>query len=569
MAVPIISFHNVTYYYPTTTQPALYNVSLTIDEGEFLLVCGPSGGGKSTLLRAINGLVPHFHGGRWSGQVVVDGFDTRHTPPRELAGRVGFVFQDPDAQFVVDVVEDELAFAMENAGLSQTVMRRRIEEALDQVEIAHLRHRVITTLSGGERQRVAIAAALTVQPQILLLDEPTSQLDPHTAEEVLTALHKLNADLGLTIVLSEHRLERVVQYVDRVLWVKAPQPADQARNGQADGAYVCASPRMVLPLLAYPPPLAGVGKLLGWQPLPLTIKEGRRFVQVEGSSGIANRPLQRTGGESIGGVPVQPLLQTLNLHADYAGEPALQGVDFTLGAGEIVAVMGRNGSGKTTLLRHLVGLHRPKRGQILLDGEDIAGRRVEDLAQHIGYVPQNPGDMLYHDRLADELRFTLRNHSLPVDEQQIVRTLETLGIAHLADHYPRDFSGGEAQRAALAAMLVAEPRVLLLDEPTRGLDYAAKHTLARLLKALLVSGRGVVLVTHDVEFVALCANRVVLLGEGEVVVVGPTVEVLGDSLLFSTQVGKLFPRSGWLTVDDVAEALGERPVTLVRPEPVV
>jgi energy-coupling factor transport system ATP-binding protein len=563
----MITFHDVTYSYPAATQPALDHVSLTIDEGEFILVCGPSGGGKSTLLRAINGLVPHFHGGRWSGQVIVAGQDTRTTPPRELAGSIGFVFQDPDAQFVVEVVEDELAFAMENAGLAQTVMRRRIEEALDQVEIAHLRHRVITTLSGGERQRVAIAAALTVQPRILLLDEPTSQLDPHTAEEVLTALYKLNADLGLTIVLSEHRLERVVQYVDRVLWVEhqtagARQPAEIVDQDPAHSSpYRFAAPREILTLMPNPPPLAAVGKLLRWHPLPLTIKEGRRLAAQTWAAGgdrwetargsFWGRGIQAPAPPRPTSNRPKPLLQTMRLHAAYAGDPALQGVDFTLNAGEIVAVMGRNGSGKTTLLRHLVGLIQPQQGRVLLDGQDIAGRQVEDLARQIGYVPQNPGDLLYHDTLADELRFTLRNHSRPVDEQQIGRTLEILGIGHLGAAYPRDLSGGEAQRAALAAILVAEPRIVLLDEPTRGLDYAAKQSLATLLKSQAAAGRGVVLVTHDVEFVALCASRVVLLGEGEVVVEGPTSEVLGDSLLFSTQVGKLFPRAGWLTVDDV------------------
>ncbi|HYF61279.1 MAG TPA: ABC transporter ATP-binding protein, partial [Herpetosiphonaceae bacterium] len=250
----LISFRDAGYSYPGAARPALNQVSFDLSEGEFVLVCGPSGGGKSTLLRAINGLVPHFHGGRWQGDVTVAGLNTRATPPRDLAAHVGFVFQDPDAQFVVELVEDELAFAMENAGLPRHIMRRRIEEALDQVEIAHLRHRVITTLSGGERQRVAIAAALTVQPRILLLDEPTSQLDPHTAEEVLTALQKLNADLGLTIVLSEHRLERVVQYVDRMLWIE--QTPEHGATPLLLGP-----PRAVLAAIPTPPALAAVARL--------------------------------------------------------------------------------------------------------------------------------------------------------------------------------------------------------------------------------------------------------------------------------------------------------------------
>ena len=567
----IVTFRAVSYTYPGANQPALHNLSLAIAEGEFVLVCGSSGGGKSTFLRAISGLVPHFHGGTWHGDVVVAGMNTRTTPPRELSAHVGFVFQDPDAQFVVDIVEDELAFAMENAGLPQTIMRRRIEESLDQVEIAHLRHRVISTLSGGERQRVAIAAALTVQPRILLLDEPTSQLDPHTAEEVLTALQKLNADLGLTIVLSEHRLERVVQYVDRVLWLEAGSRNQESgiRNqesgisGWAATRAVFAAPREVLDVMPFQPPLVAVGRLLGWQPLPLTIKEGRRFVRKQESgiwqqeSGIWHNAAAQTSTPNPQ-PPTPIILQANNLHAAYDGEPALRGVDFVLHMGEIVAVMGRNGAGKTTLLRHLVGLARPAKGRVLLRGQDIAARTVEDLAQQIGYVPQNPGDTLYHNTLHEELAWTLQNHNRPADAERITHTLESLGIAHLADHYPRDLSGGEAQRAALAAILVAEPAILLLDEPTRGLDYAAKHALAALLRAQAAAGRGVVLVTHDVEFVALCADRVVLLGEGDVVVEGSTLAVLGDSLLFSTQISKLFPRSGWLTVAEVAQGLGVR-----------
>ena len=567
----IVTFRAVSYTYPGANQPALHNLSLAIAEGEFVLVCGSSGGGKSTFLRAISGLVPHFHGGTWHGDVVVAGMNTRTTPPRELSAHVGFVFQDPDAQFVVDIVEDELAFAMENAGLPHTIMRRRIEEALDQVEIAHLRHRVIGTLSGGERQRVAIAAALTVQPRMLLLDEPTSQLDPHTAEEVLTALQKLNADLGLTIVLSEHRLERVVQYVDRVLWLEAGSRNQESgiRNqesgisGWAATRAVFAAPREVLDVMPFQPPLVAVGRLLGWQPLPLTIKEGRRFVRKQESgiwqqeSGIWHNAAAQTSTPNPQ-PPTPVILHAINLHAHYDGEPALRGVDFALHTGEIIAVMGRNGAGKTTLLRHLVGLARPAKGRVLLRGQDIAPRTVEDLAQQIGYVPQNPGDTLYHNTLHEELAWTLQNHNRPADAERITHTLESLGIAHLADHYPRDLSGGEAQRAALAAILVAEPAILLLDEPTRGLDYAAKHALAALLQAQAAAGRGVVLVTHDVEFVALCADRVVLLGEGDVVVEGSTLAVLGDSLLFSTQISKLFPRSGWLTVAEVAQGLGVR-----------
>lgn len=551
---PIIELCDVTYSYPGAERPVLSGCSLAILEGEFLLICGPSGSGKSTLLRLMNGLIPHFYGGRLAGQILVGGRDTRVVEPRNLGDLVGFVFQDPESQFVVEIVEDELAFAMENAGLPPRTMRRRVEEALDQVEIAHLRHRPLATLSGGERQRVAIAAALTVQPRVLLLDEPTSQLDPHTAEEVLTALQKLNADLGLTIVLSEHRLERVIQYADRMLYL---QPGGPALSG---------TPREVLAGLPLPPPLADLARRMGWTPLPLTIKEGRRFASqtFQASSETTRNQKQETksvklnsaGRDTRAAGQQSPLVVVEQLWAEYDGITALQGISLELRAGEVLAIMGRNGSGKTTLLRHIVGLARPRRGNVRVVGKDIAHQPVEEIARTVGYVPQQPGDILYHATLAEELRFTLRSHRIADGgDRRVVETLAELGLEHLANADPRDLSGGEAQRAALAAILVAQPRVLLLDEPTRGLDYAAKWRLADLLRQLAANNRGIIVVSHDVEFVARCADRILLLGEGELVVDGPAEEVLGDSLLFSTQIGKLFPGRGWLTLEQALEGL--------------
>ena len=261
-----IIFDHVTFSYPDASAPALQDVSLELEAGQFVLVAGPSGSGKSTLLRCINGLAPHFSGGKLTGRVVVSGLDTREHPPRDMASVVGFVFQDPEAQFVTERVEDELAFALENAGVPQLTMRKRVEEVLDALGIASLRNRAVSSLSGGEQQRVAIAAALALQPKVLVLDEPTSQLDPQSAEDVLSALVRLNADLGLTIVLAEHRLERVLQFADRVIFM----PAAGAKPLVGD-------PREVMESVSLTPPLVTLGKALGWKPLPLTIKEGRRF----------------------------------------------------------------------------------------------------------------------------------------------------------------------------------------------------------------------------------------------------------------------------------------------------
>ncbi len=544
----MIRLDHVTYSYPSQAVPALADLSVTIQAGEFVLVVGPSGSGKSTFLRALNGLVPHFYGGRWAGQARVFGQDPVALAPRGMAGLVGFVFQDPEAQFVVDTVEDELAFAMENLALPQATMRKRVEEVLDQMTIAHLRNRRISTLSGGERQRVAIASVLALQPEVLALDEPTSQLDPQAAEEVLVALRHLNEDLGLTIVLSEHRLERVIQYADRVLYLPA-----------LGAAPVLDVPRSVAAQLPLVPPLIELGRRLGWEPLPLTIKEGRVFAR-QLALGMAKASDEQKGSRALENTEVRsqkqgPIVTVHDVHYAYDGYPALRGVSFELRQGEFVALMGRNGSGKSTLLKHIVGLLKPQQGQVMVAGLDTRRVEVDELIRVVGYVPQNPGSLLFSDTLADELAFTRRAHGLPSDAAGSQLLLEKLGMGELAMRDPRDFSGGERQRAALAAILVAGPRVIILDEPTRGLDYAQKRALANLLIGLKKEGHSVLLATHDVELAAACSDRVVLLAEGQVVVDGPTRAVMSDSQVFSSQINKLFRDPRYLVVEDVLQAV--------------
>lgn len=527
----MIRFDRVTYRYPGAKAPILRDVSLEIGEGEFALVIGASGAGKSTLLRCINGLVPHFYGGVLEGTVRVAGRDPVQAGPAAMSRLVGFVFQNPEAQFVVDTVEAELAFAMENHNLPPAAMRKRIEEVLDQLGIAHLRERRISTLSGGEKQRVAIAAVLTLQPQVLVLDEPTSQLDPQAAEEVLTALQKLNADLGLTIVLSEHRLERVLQYADRLIYLPG--------GGQAP---LQGAPQEILAQIDLAPPLVQLGKALGWHPLPLTIKEARRLA--EGLS-LQASPL------SIGSPSPSPVeIAIHDLWYAYDGRPALRGITLEIHQGECVALMGRNGSGKTTLLKHLVGLLQPARGSVLVRGLDTRRVDLETLIRFVGYVPQNPDALLFAERVRDELAFTRANHGL-ADAAFDEALLERLGLAPLAEAYPRDLSVGERQRVALASILAARPEIILLDEPTRGADYLQKRALARYLAEEKAQGHTVILSTHDVELAASLVDRVIILGDGEVVVDGPTREVMTHSLVFSTQMGRLFRDDRFLTVEDV------------------
>ncbi len=550
----MIRCEHLTYWYPGASTPALHDLSLQVEEGEFLLVMGPSGAGKSTLLRCLNGLVPHFYGGTVSGRVQVAGRDPIALGPRGMADAVGLVLQDPEAQFVVDRVEDELAFALENQGVDPVVMRKRVEEVLDQLSIAHLRHRSVNTLSGGERQRVAIAAVMTLQPRVLALDEPTSQLDPQAAEEVLDALVRLNHDLGLTVILSEHRLERVVQYVDRILYL----PGD-GRPAILD------EPRAVLRQVELTPPLITLAKVLGWSPLPLTIKEGRQFVrqQAAGSGQQAAGSEQQAAGGRVQDIAgsqgalrnTQHAISVQNLEFSYNGHPALQNVSLEVRQGEFVALMGRNGSGKTTLLKQIVGLLKPDRGRVEIAALppsrplDTRQAAIEEIIRLVGYVPQNPNALLFSDTVRQELDFTRRSHRLPAGDHHTL--LAALGLIPYADRYPRDLSVGERQRVALAAILVAEPQILLLDEPTRGLDYRQKAALIAFLQREKAQGRTIVLATHDVELVARCADRVVLLGDGQVVVDGPVRQVMSESLLFASQISKLFRDPALLTVEDV------------------
>jgi energy-coupling factor transport system ATP-binding protein len=453
--------------------------------------------------------------------------------------------QNPEAQAVLDRVEPEIAFGLENAAVPPQEMRLRVEEALDLLELTSLRERSLSSLSGGERQRVVIAAALAFRPQILVLDEPTSQLDPQSADEVLRALVRLNEDLGLTILLSEQRLERVLRYADRVVYL------EDGRIIVDDAASLAVADMPQLP------PITRLARAVGWKPLPLTVKQGKRFAQ----NVATDRPEENTW-RSVSSPPpsaVSPasaLLEASDIHFSYNGMPALSGVSLQVNPGEAVALMGRNGSGKSTLLKCLVGLLSPAEGEVKVNGRNSDGREVADICREVAYLPQNPDDLLFAESVTDELKITLHNHGLPSEQNGICDLLEKIGLAQVAHAYPRDLSVGQRQRVALGAVTVTRPKLLLLDEPTRGLDYEAKQTLADIWRGWLENGMGLLLVTHDVELAALVADRVIILSQGEVIGAGKTADILNATPLFAPQIAKLFPGRGWLTVEDALAGIG-------------
>ena len=464
----MIAFDDLSFSYPGADVQALTDINLELPDGELILVIGPSGSGKSTLLRCVNGLVPHFSGGDLRGRISVQGMDPVAATPRVLSRHVGFVFQDPESQFVTDRVEDEIAFALENAAMPPQEMRMRVEETLDLLSLEPLRDRALKTLSGGERQRVAIAAALALRPSILVLDEPTSQLDPKSAEDVLNALVRLNHELGITVLLAEHRLERVLPHVDRVIYLPD------------DGSPVlCDDPRQVLGQVDLGSPLVNLGKALQWEPLPLTIKEGLRFSRpwLQAQEGQGRKSPAAPPQEPVRHRSQAPTLEVRGLQVRFGGRTILKKIDWAAWPGEIAVIMGRNGAGKTTLIKSLVGLVRPQGGSVWVEGADIAGRPVAEICRQVGYLPQDPNTLLFAETVRDELDVTLHNHGLLKDKpghHPAARSafpddlLARLGLTAKAGIYPRDLSVGERQRVALAAVTVTRPGALLLDEPTRG-----------------------------------------------------------------------------------------------------
>lgn len=569
----MIRFEQVSVTYADAPAPALgafRGVDLTVPEGELVLLVGPSGVGKSTLLGAVSGLVPHFTGGRLRGRVTVDGRDTRTHKPRELADLVGTVGQDPLAHFVTDTVEDELAYGMESLGLAPDVMRRRVEETLDLLGLAELRDRPIATLSGGQRQRVAIGSVLTPHPRVLVLDEPTSALDPAAAEEVLAVLQRLVHDLGTTVLMAEHRLERVVQYADQVILLPGP--------GEAP---VVGGPERIMAVSPVCPPVVALGRLAGWDPLPLSVRDARRraaglraqLATTAPPSALSGTPhmapevrpgTPRTAlGQAMGRLlhrrppaprfPGAEVATVTGLAVRRGRTEALRGIDLTVTPGETVALMGRNGAGKSTLLATLVGMVEPSSGSVTVGGRTPHRTHPRELIRQVGLVPQEPRDLLYADTVGAECAAADADAgAAPGSCRALVDEL----LPHVPDAtHPRDLSEGQRLALALAIVLTGRPPLLLLDEPTRGLDYAAKARLVDVLRALAAEGHAIVLATHDVELAAELARRVVILADGEIVADGPTSQVVVSSPAFAPQVAKIMAPQEWLTVSQVRRAL--------------
>lgn len=514
---PLVDIAGVRYQYPGALALALEDVTLQLDAG-LHVVSGPSGGGKSTMLRLLNGSVPHLHGGRISGHARVGGQDVFRTAPRCMARTVGFVFQDAERQAVHSTVERDVAFALENTGVDGRAMHARVETVLARFKISHLRARTIASLSGGERQRVAIAGAVVLAPRLLVLDEPLAQLDTAFADDLLRLLTELG-DSGTTLVVAEHRLDDLLVRCDSIInmvrgRLTGPAPAPELAAQLDD-----------------PPQVVRLSARLGWRPPVLDARQlaglrtGRR-------AWVPTRTRRPTAWE-VDGVTSGP--------RDLLTNVSVQG-----GAGEVVVLMGRNGAGKTTLLRAIAGLGTVSRG------------RVWRRPGRVAYLPQNPAALLHRESIAAEMRWTIRATArtpaeAPADDLLL---LDRLGLQPIADLDLRDLSSGQRQRGAIAAILAGVPSLALLDEPTRGMDGAARRGLTAAVSALAERGAAVVIATHDSELAAEVADRILIVSDGVVTDCGPPEAALSGPQIHATQLGRLFTPPGPVTVDAVAAALG-------------
>jgi energy-coupling factor transport system ATP-binding protein len=517
----LVRAEGFSYRYPERDEWGLRDLSLEIEAGSFTVLAGESGSGKSTLLRALCGLVPHFHGGEAAGELEVAGLSVREHGPGELARGCGAVFQDPETQVVMGGVRAEIALPLEHSGETAGAVARAVEEVALALGIAGLLDRRTETLSGGELQRVAIAAALAHRPRLLVLDEPTSQLDPVAGDELVWLLRRLNEEWGTAVVIAEHRLERCLAAADRVVALERGAVACDAPPQRFLEWAVQQGGRLATPI-ARLFALAGIG------PPPTSVKDARAGLR---AAGLAPRPssspAERTGGRRRG----RAALQAKDLWVEIEDGPAiLRGLDLKLWPGERVALMGRNGAGKSTLLRHLKGLADPTRGRI-------------DRAGEVALLLQSPGDYLIHEHAVDEAG---------------PAALSAAGLEGREQANPRDLSGGERQRLALEIVLSGGDRVAVcLDEPTRGMDRVHKEALVARIGDLAAAGQAVVVATHDTEFAAAFADRVVLMGQGVAIADGPPSEVLAGGWYFSTEVARTLDGvAGALTPERGAELIG-------------
>jgi len=547
-----ISVKKVTYTYPEQDTPALKNVSLDVDKGEYLVVMGRNGAGKTTLCVLLNGVIPNVLGGKIRGRTEVMGLDTRRHHVYEMAQYVGMVLQDPEAQLFTSNVRSEAAFAAENLGVPREEMIERIEWALEVVRLQEFVKRAPSHLSGGQKQRLAIAAGLVMRPSVLVLDEPTSQLDPIGAQEVFSVLRDLNQDLGMTIVLSTHKSEHAARYADRIVVLEQGQIVVQG-TPQEVFSQVELLDRIHVQVPAVTRVEWDLEKALGKDRAEkgvLLEDTQASLSELMDERGIARQSIVVSAPPPPTlPVPEEPTIIFKDVSFEYPGtdQKALDGISISVGKGEFVGIVGQNGAGKTTLVKHIIGLLKPTSGQITVDGKDVTEKSVEDMARTVGLVLQNPDAQLFAMSAAEEVAFGCTNLGLPQEEvaQRVDRALVATGLEEFREAYPFNLSFGDRRKLSVAAVVSMEPEVLIFDEPTTGQDFKGRRDLADIARRLNEMGRTVLMVTHDMDLIAEYTHRLIVMGNGRVLLDGPTAEVfqqvetLAETFITPPQVTQL------------------------------
>ncbi|CCJ34454.1 ABC transporter related [Caloramator australicus RC3] len=518
----MIKIKDLTYYYPETSRPALENINLTINEGDFVLIVGPSGCGKSTILRAINGLIPNFYGGKIKGEVLVKNKNIKDISKKELFKTVGFIFQDPEKQSVYNTIEREIAFGMENLNMDITRMKKNIAEVSNLFNLDFIKEKSINNISGGERQKVEIASVVAMDPEVILLDEPTSQLDPISADEILNAINKLNKDMGKTIILVEQRLDKSFDMADKILIMQ---------NGRITNEIGKDEINIYIDKINFLPKVSIIFKEAGFKAVPLNIKEAKKI--------IANKNVPNKRDSNIKSFKDE-ILKVEDLYFEYSpNRPILKNINFNLHKGEVLGIMGHNGAGKTTLSKILVGLIKKFKGKIILNGKEIERLNDVERVKSIGYLAQNPTLYFGRDTVFDEVSYSLRNIG-DFDREKLIELLKKFDLYGIMDKNPRDLSGGQKQRLAIACTVVTKPDILILDEPTRGIDIYHKIEIGNFIKEYASLGKSVIIITHDSDFVGDFCDSTMIMHQGEIVAHGKTLDILYDAIYYSPQISRIF-----------------------------
>ncbi|MFN9674276.1 MAG: ABC transporter ATP-binding protein, partial [Microcystis sp.] len=537
----IAQLEKVSYIYPESSNLVLKNISLAIHRGEFLGIIGPTGAGKTTLCLTLNGIVPQFYGGRFFGYATVAGLDTLTHPVSTLARYVGAVFEDPETQLLATSIENEIAFTLENLRLPREEIKARIPKVLAAVRLEGMEKKSPGELSGGQKQRLAIAAALAVQPALLILDEPTSQLDPVGAQEVFATIKELNRHLGVTIVMVSHAAEEMAEYADRLVLLREGAieamgtPAEIYSQVQRLQENALRPPQVATTFALIEQKIGAVAtrSLREIESIPVTLDRG--FARLNEIKSFYHQITPTPPLSSVSD-PLNPILRVKNLCHTYPdGTTALRDVSLDIAEGEYLLIIGQNGAGKSTLVKHFLNLLSATSGQVMIDGRSIGSFSVSDLARSIGYVAQNPDNQIFNTTVEKEVSFALTNlgYSPEIVTQRTKASLEAMGLLEYRFYHPLSLPKGDRARVVIAAILAMEPRIVVFDEPTTGQDYQGAKAILEVSRQLHQMGKTVIVITHHLYLMPEYAERVIIMGQGTILLDAPIRQAYHQTDLLS------------------------------------